>query len=109
MIQYEETRYLFLLLMIPILMIGYLIFYYWKKSILKTIFNPKILKQIVPSNSFFKGWLKQTFLCFGVVFIIFGLVNPQIGTETETVKREGVDLVFAIDFNSSSSISTLLN
>ena len=101
MIQYEETRYLFLLIMIPILIIGYLIFYYWKKSILKTIFNQKILKKIVPSNSFFKGWLKQTFLCFALVFMIFGLVNPQIGTETETVKREGVDLVFAIDVSKS--------
>ena len=30
---------MFLLIMIPILIIGYLIFYYWKKSILKTIFN----------------------------------------------------------------------
>ena len=33
--------------------------------------------------------------------MIFGLVNPQIGTETETVKREGVDLVFAIDVSKS--------
>jgi Ca-activated chloride channel family protein len=29
------------------------------------------------------------------------LVNPQIGTELETVKREGVDLVFAIDVSKS--------
>ena len=50
MIQYEETRYLFLLIMIPILIIGYLIFYYWKKSILKTIFNQK-------QNQFFQAWL----------------------------------------------------
>jgi Ca-activated chloride channel family protein len=26
--------------------------------------------------------------------LIFGLVNPKIGTKMETVKREGIDIVF---------------
>jgi Ca-activated chloride channel family protein len=33
--------------------------------------------------------------------LIFGLVNPKIGTKMETVKREGIDIVFAMDVSKS--------
>jgi Ca-activated chloride channel family protein len=35
------------------------------------------------------------------LFIIIGLVNPKIGTKLETVKREGIDIVFAVDVSKS--------
>ena len=41
----------------------------------------------------------MTFLV--IVFLVFGLVNPKIGTELKTVKREGVDIVFALDVSKS--------
>ena len=37
----------------------------------------------------------------GISFLTLGLVNPKIGTQLETVKREGVDIVFAIDVSKS--------
>jgi Ca-activated chloride channel family protein len=33
--------------------------------------------------------------------LVLALVNPQIGTKMETVKREGIDIVFAIDVSKS--------
>jgi Ca-activated chloride channel family protein len=33
--------------------------------------------------------------------LILGLVNPKIGTKMETVKREGIDIVFAMDISKS--------
>ena len=36
-----------------------------------------------------------------ISFLIIGLVNPKIGTKLETIKREGVDIVFAIDVSKS--------
>ena len=33
--------------------------------------------------------------------LVISLVNPKIGTELKTVKREGVDIVFAIDVSKS--------
>ena len=33
--------------------------------------------------------------------LIIALVNPKIGTKTETVKREGIDIVFAVDVSKS--------
>ena len=36
-----------------------------------------------------------------LVGLILGLVNPKIGTKMETVKREGIDIVFAVDLSKS--------
>lgn len=36
-----------------------------------------------------------------LLFLAIALVNPKIGTTLETVKREGVDIVFAVDVSKS--------
>ncbi len=41
------------------------------------------------------------FFLLGITFLTLGLVNPKIGTKLETVKREGVDIVFAVDVSKS--------
>jgi Ca-activated chloride channel family protein len=101
MIQYEQTTYFYLLFLIPVLAFGYALFTLWKKRVQQSFASAEMLAHIAPERSFFKGWLKQVILWLGLVFICLGLVNPQIGTELETVKREGVDLVFAIDVSKS--------
>lgn len=101
MIQYEQIQYLYLLLLIPAMVFGYILFTLWKKRAQQSIASPEMLAHIAPERSFFKGWAKQVLLWLGLSFICLGLVNPQIGTELETVKREGVDLVFAIDVSKS--------
>ena len=101
MIQYEQTQYFYLLLLIPIMVLAYLLFTVWKKRIQNTMASTTMLSHIAPERSFFKGWAKQVLLWLGVACICIGLVNPQIGTELETVKREGVDIVFAIDVSKS--------
>ena len=41
------------------------------------------------------------FLILFILFSTIALVNPKIGTELKTVKREGVDIVFALDVSKS--------
>ena len=101
MIQYEQTLYFYLLLLIPLMVLGYVLFTLWKKRALKSLASAKMIDHIAPERSSFKGWFKQILFWLGWAFICLGLVNPQIGTELETVKREGVDLVFAIDVSKS--------
>ncbi|HSH19105.1 MAG TPA: VWA domain-containing protein, partial [Draconibacterium sp.] len=40
-------------------------------------------------------------LCFAFACIAIALVNPKIGTKLETVRSEGVDIVFAVDVSKS--------
>ncbi len=101
MYQIDEPIYFYLLMILPIIWLGYLLLYRWKIKI-QAIFADKILmERLSPNRSFFKPLLKLLIISLSLIFLIFGLVNPKIGTELETVKREGVDIVFIIDVSKS--------
>jgi Ca-activated chloride channel family protein len=40
-------------------------------------------------------------LLLGIAFLVISLVNPKMGSKLKTVKREGVDVVFALDVSRS--------
>lgn len=73
----------------------------WKVRTQKKFGDLSLLKRLTPDKSNFKSSLKLIFLLLGLFFLIIGLVNPKIGTKLETVKREGVDIVFAVDVSKS--------
>jgi Ca-activated chloride channel family protein len=60
-----------------------------------------MIQKLSPEKSVFKSVLKFTVLILAFGFLVIGLVNPKIGTKSETVKREGIDIVFAVDVSKS--------
>jgi len=101
MYQIDQPIYFYFLSLLPIIWLGYLLVYRWKIK-MQSIFAEKILmERLSPNRSFFKPFLKLLILSICILFLIFGLVNPKIGTELETVKREGVDIVFVVDVSKS--------
>jgi len=101
MYQLEETFYFYLLIIIPVLIIGFVFLSRWKNRIQNKYISADLLKILSPNISTFKPKIKLLFLIFFVLFATLSLVNPKIGTELKTVKREGVDLVFAVDVSKS--------
>ncbi len=101
MIQIDETTYLYLFLIFPVMILLYIVMVYWKKKTQQRFAEATLLKRLSPSRSNFKGIMKLLFLLLGLSGLILGLANPKIGTKLETVKREGVDIVFAIDVSKS--------
>ena len=101
MIQFDEKIYFYLLLILPVLIALFLWVIVWKRKTQKKFGNPILLKKLTPNKSHFKSTLKLIFFLLGISLLIVGLVNPKIGTKLETVKREGVDIVFAVDVSKS--------
>ncbi len=101
MIQFDEKIYFYLLFTIPVLIILFLFLLIWKKRTQKKFGDSYLLKRLTPTRSYYKGTLKLIFFLLGLSGLIMGLVNPKIGTKLETVKREGVDIVFAVDVSKS--------
>ena len=101
MYQLEESIYFYLLLIIPILIIGFISLNSWKKTIQKKYISTNLFKDLSPQTSQFKPKLKLVLLLLVFIFLSIALVNPKIGTQLKTVKREGVDIVFAIDVSKS--------
>ena len=101
MYQLEETSYFYILLIIPKMIIGFLFLKTWKKNIQKKYISENLLQFLSPNISNFKPRIKLLFLILFILFSTIALVNPKIGTELKTVKREGVDIVFALDVSKS--------
>jgi Ca-activated chloride channel family protein len=94
----EYFYFFFLLLLFWGLFLGV---FFWKKKKQREFATGILLSKMAPNTSVFKGFLKLVFLSLGFSFLILALVNPKMGTQLKTVKREGVDLVFALDVSKS--------
>ena len=101
MYELDEPKYLYLLAVIPLLVVLFLFNLWWKRRKQREFGNPELVKKLTAESSVFKPALKLAVVALGLTGVILALVNPKIGTRTETVKREGVDIVFAIDVSKS--------
>jgi Ca-activated chloride channel family protein len=86
---------------VPILVLLFLFNQYWKRKKQREFGDLEMIQKLSPEKSVFKSVLKFTVLILAFGFLVIGLVNPKIGTKSETVKREGIDIVFAVDVSKS--------
>ena len=101
MYQLDSPYYLYLLIIIPILLMINIIYMVWRKKTQENFSSRELLEKLSPNRSNFKIKLKMLFEILTIFLLIIALVNPKIGTELKTVKREGVDIVFALDISKS--------
>ena len=97
----DERNYLYLLFIIPLVVVLFLFNLYWKRKKQREFGDLDLVKRLSPESSVFKPILKLVFILLALTGIIIGLVNPKIGTKMEKVKREGIDIVFAMDVSKS--------
>ncbi len=101
MYELDQQNYLYLLAIIPVLVVVYLYIQFWKRKKQREFGDLDLIKKLSPDKSNFKPALKFSIVLLAMAAMIIGLVNPKIGTKMETVKREGIDIVFAIDVSKS--------
>ena len=101
MYRIEEPIYFYFLAIIPAMIVVFLMVLWWKKHTQSKFSDLNLLQKIAPNSSNFKSTLKVGILLIGIAFLIISLTNPKMGTKLKTVKREGVDVVFALDVSKS--------
>lgn len=97
----EEKIWFWLLLAIPVIILLFLGVLFWQRAAQKRFADSTLLKKLSPERSLFKPALKIFVISLAILCLVVALVNPKMGTKLETVKREGVDVVFAIDVSKS--------
>lgn len=101
MYQLEEKIWFWVLGIIPVIWLFFLVLQFWKYKTQNKFADAALLKKLSPNKSIFKSVLKMIVLSLAFICLAIALVNPKIGTKLETVKREGVDIVFALDVSKS--------
>ncbi len=101
MYRIEAPIYFYLFAILPVIVVVFLGTLWWKKRTQKKFSNPELLAKLAPDSSVFKPVVKLVLLVLSLSFLIISLANPKIGAALKTVKREGVDVVFALDVSKS--------
>jgi len=101
MIKFEHIEYLYLLFCIPVVIIFILIYVRWQKRAASIFADNKMMEGLSKSKSIRRRNIKYLFTIIILLFIIFGLSNPKVGSNLEEVKREGIEIVIALDLSNS--------
>ena len=101
MLRYEHIEYLNFLFGIPVLIIAMLLYSKWKATSLALFGDSRLIKELMHSFSKRRTQIKNILTILIFILLIIGITNPQVGTKMEEVKREGVDLMIAIDLSNS--------
>lgn len=101
MFELESTSWLWGLLWLPVLMLAYALFLQWRKAAIARFGQWNLVEKLMEGFSAKRQHIKFLLWLFTIAFIILGLTNPQIGTRLEKVKRQGVDVVIALDVSKS--------
>jgi Ca-activated chloride channel family protein len=101
MFELEEKSYFYLLLLLPVLALLFAYTMVWKKKKQKEFGDAHLIQSLSPEKSVFKPTLKIVVVLFAILLLIIALVNPKMGTKLDTVKRQGIDIVFAVDVSKS--------
>ncbi|MBN1755302.1 VWA domain-containing protein [bacterium] len=101
MVRFANQIVLILLLGIPLLILSFWILEKKRKKALDLFGNWELVARLMPRISYSQRHWKMALLVLCYAFLILALARPQIGTKLETVKREGIDLVIALDVSES--------
>lgn len=101
MYELDNPYYLYLLLSIPVVAVLYGLMVAWKNKTRKAFGDAELLKKLAPERSSHKMFFRFILALVILANLAIALVNPKVGTSLEKVKREGVDIVFALDVSKS--------
>jgi Ca-activated chloride channel family protein len=101
MFRFGNIEYLWGLLIIPLLSFIFIWSRIARKRALKRFGQQEILKQLMPFSSKGRPVFKFIILMLALAFIITGMARPQFGSKLKKVKREGIELIIALDVSNS--------
>jgi Ca-activated chloride channel family protein len=101
MLRLAHSEYLAFLAAVPVLLAAFLVMQYSRRKSLLKLGDSGLIRQLAADTSVFRPWLKGALASAALILLVTGLANPQIGTRLEEVKREGVDIIIALDISNS--------
>lgn len=101
MIRFAHPEYLYALGLIPIVLILFIWMSAWKRKAIRRFGDQAMMKELRGNSSSAKPVLKLVFLLLALSMFVLAWANPQMGTRLEEVKREGVDIIIALDVSNS--------
>ena len=89
------------LITIPVFVITYIIITKRKQRQLMEFGDPELMAQLMPDASKSRPIVKFTLLIVALALLIVAAARPQYGQQEKTVKRQGIEVMVALDISNS--------
>ena len=89
------------LITIPVFVIAYIIITKRKQRQLMEFGDPELMAQLMPDASKSRPIVKFTLLIVALALLIVAAARPQYGQHEKTVKRQGIEVMVALDISNS--------
>ena len=100
-IKFGHPQYLYLLLVTPLFILLYIYVYKQKHKASERFSDFRLFQQLTSFVNFKRQKIKFLMVIFGYTFLAIALARPQFGSRLELVKRQGLDIMIALDISLS--------
>lgn len=101
MFRFAQPEYLYLLLIVPLLVILFVWNTVRRKRKLQSFGDSELLAQYMPNVSLVRPQFKFYLQIVALILLIVALARPQFGVKEQTVKRQGMEVMIALDVSNS--------
>ena len=101
MFRFANIEMLWWLITIPVFVIAYIIITKRKQRQLMEFGDPELMAQLMPDASKSRPIAKFTLLIVALALLIVAAARPQYGQQEKTVKRQGIEVMVALDISNS--------
>ena len=101
MLMFAQYQYLYLLLLVPLFLIGYGVWRALRARRVRKFGDEALVKALMPSWSGPKGWIRMILFSLAFAFFAIGLARPRIGAKLSEHTSRGAEIVICLDVSNS--------
>ncbi len=99
--KFANPEYFYLLVFVPIILAIYIYSNYKRKKNLKLYGDEDLIKNLMPDVSSIRPNVKFYLTLVAMVLMVITIARPQFGSKKETVTRQGIEAIIALDISNS--------
>ena len=101
MLYFARAFYLWLLLLIPVILIGYALLRRARRARVRRFGDEALVSSLMPSWSSAKGWWRTVLFCLGFFCFVVGLARPLLGAKLVERETKGAEIMICLDVSNS--------
>ena len=101
MLVFASYRFLWLLLLVPLIPSLYALALALRKRRIRRFGDPKMVAHLMPHYSRAKGWVRIILFTLAFFFFVIGLSRPQIGAKLSERQTKGAEIMICLDVSNS--------
>ncbi len=101
MLYFAEPKYLWLLLAVPLLIVGYALLRVLRRRRLRAFGDEAMVRELMPSWSSAKGWWRTVLYSLAFACFVVGISRPLLGAKLVERETKGAEIVICLDVSNS--------